>query len=152
MAQSPVSRLPEGPLPQLRTVSQSLGSCQELQGDRPIFWNQLLFCPSSQPFSGDTHTRVLAHTRRCLHAGKAIKGTSTVTQRQSVNCAKLTNFALYKQTRELNPLPPPAKSVTETASPAAARQRQGLAVECGALLGQSGGRERALGDPEGEGS
>ena len=42
--------------------------------------------PASEPFPGNTG----AHTYRCSHAGKAIKGT----QRQSVNCAKLTNFAL----------------------------------------------------------
>lgn len=71
-----------------------------------------------------------------------------MTQRQSVNCAKLTNFALYKQTRELNPLPPPAKCVTETRlllPPSRSRV-------WGALPGQSGGRQRALWDPEGEGS
>lgn len=62
-------------------------------GDRAVFWNQLLFCASKQankPLAGNTCT----HIYICSHAGKAIKRTSAVTQRKSVNCAKLTNFAL----------------------------------------------------------
>lgn len=62
-------------------------------GDRSTFWNQLLFCAGNQaskPLAGNMHT----HIYSCLHAGKAIKRTSAVTQRQSVNCTKLTNFAL----------------------------------------------------------
>lgn len=61
-----------GPVPQLRTVSQSLGSCQALRGDGAVSWNQLLFCPSSQPFSGDTHTLTGAPADACMQ-GKQLK-------------------------------------------------------------------------------